>query len=138
MGGRVAVTFRASYTCWPGWALTHKGTESMANTSLVCMPTNTHTAHTQLHPRTPHTYTQYASHMHHTATYIPHTHTHMLCNNRAHRTLRTHGYTHTQLLEYHTQNIYPTTHKHTTDTPHWSHASMPHTRVYTPHITQFT
>lgn len=138
MGGRVAVTFRASYTCWPGWALTHKGTESMANTSLVCMPTNTHTAHIQLHPHTPRTCTQYASHMHHIATYIPHTHIHTCYVTTVPTAPHVHVDTHILSYSNITHRTYTLPHKHTIDIPHWSHASMPHTRVYTPHITQFT
>ena len=82
------------------------------------MPTTTCTIRNQIHPYIPRTYTQYSSHMHHTAIYTPQTHT--LHNNCAHHTPHTHDYTETHLLTT-TYRTYTLPHKNTPLTLHNGH-----------------
>ena len=133
MAGRVAGAFRASYTCWPGWALTHKGRQSPWQTRVLFVCPQTHVVHT---PNSTRIHCAHTLNMPVICTTLPHTyHTHMhtcyvtTVPTAPHVHVDTHTYSATRIS--HTEHIYPTTHKHTTDTPHWSHASMPHTRVYT-------
>jgi len=164
--GTAAATVRASHTCRPGWALIHKGTHRVhSKHESSCMPTTTRTTPNQIHPYIPHTYTQYSSHMHHTAIYIAQTHT--LHNNCAHHTPHTHGYIETHLLNttYRTYTLpYKTphslstvvicihatyVHEHTSHSPRYSHRHHTHHThtmhtlntsdyTYTPHLIHIT